>query len=37
MEEYRHDKKGDKNKKGSFDTDDFFEAALERSYSFDGE
>ncbi len=37
MEEYRHDKKGDKDKKGSFDTDDFFEAALERSYSYDGE
>ena len=36
MEEYRHDKNGDKDKKGSFDTDDFFEAALERSYSFDG-
>ena len=37
MEEYSHDKKGDKDKKGSFDTDDFFEAALKRSYSFDGE
>lgn len=33
MEEYRHDKGGLKDKKGSFETDDFFEAALMRSYS----
>jgi len=32
IEEYRHDKDGAKDKKGSFDTDDFFEAALRRSY-----
>lgn len=32
MEEYRHDKGGLKDKKGSFETDDFFEAALKRSY-----
>ena len=32
MEEYRHDKKGAKDSAGSFETDDFFEAALRRSY-----
>lgn len=32
MEEYKHDKTGTKDKKGSFETDDFFEAALKRSY-----
>ena len=36
MEEYRHDKAGARDKKGSFETDDFFEAALRRSYE-DGE
>ncbi len=35
IEEYRHDKEGAKHKKGSFDTDDFFEAALRRSYGDD--
>lgn len=36
MAEYRHDKTGtDKNQKGSFDEDDFFEAALRRSYGND--
>lgn len=30
--EYKHDKEGAKDKKGSFETDDFFEAALKRSY-----
>lgn len=33
MAEYRHDKEGMKDKKGSFETDDFFEVALRRSYS----
>ncbi len=37
MTEYRHDKEGSKDKKGSFDTDDFFEAALQRSYALDEE
>lgn len=37
MAEYRHDKEGQKDKKGSFDTDDFFEAALERSYALGAE
>lgn len=32
MEEYRHDKKGARDTEGSFETDDFFEAALRRSY-----
>lgn len=32
IEQYKHDKEGAKDKKGSFDTDDFFEAALRRSY-----
>ncbi|MBE6714652.1 MAG: DnaD domain protein [Ruminococcaceae bacterium] len=32
MAEYKHDKDGSKDKKGSFDEDDFFEAALRRSY-----
>lgn len=36
MEEYRHDKKGAKDTEGSFETDDFFEAALLRSYGDDG-
>ncbi len=31
-EQYRHDKTGITDKKGSFETDDFFEAALRRSY-----
>ncbi len=30
--QYRHDKDGAKDQKGSFETDDFFEAALRRSY-----
>ena len=30
---YKHDKENAKDKKGSFETDDFFEAALRRSYS----
>lgn len=33
--EYKHDKEGLKDKKGSFETDDFFEAALKRSYGND--
>jgi len=33
MDEYKHDKGGAKDKKGSFDTDDFFEEALRHSYS----
>ena len=33
--EYKHDKEGAKDKKGSFDTDDFFQAALRRSYGDD--
>ena len=33
MEEYRHDKGGVKDKKGSFDTKDFFEDALRLSYA----
>ncbi len=33
MEAYKHDKEGAKDKKGSFETDDYFEAALRRSYS----
>ena len=37
MAEYRHDKEGQKDKKGSFGTDDFFEAALERSYTLGAE
>ncbi len=32
MEEYKHDKEGARDKKGSFETDDYFEAALKRSY-----
>ena len=31
-EQYRHDKTGVTDKAGSFETDDFFEAALRRSY-----
>ncbi len=31
-EQYKHDKTGATDKKGSFETDDFFEAALRRSY-----
>ena len=31
-EQYKHDKTGVTEKKGSFETDDFFEAALRRSY-----
>lgn len=30
--QYRHDRDGAQDKKGSFETDDFFEAALRRSY-----
>ncbi len=30
--QYRHDRDGAKDQKGSFETDDFFEAALRRSY-----
>lgn len=37
MAEYRHDKEGAKDKKGSFDTDDFFEAALRRSYTIEND
>lgn len=33
MEQYKHDKEGAKDKKGSFETDDYFEAALRRSYN----
>ena len=33
MEEYRHDKSGARDKKGSFDTNDFFEDALRLSYA----
>ncbi|MBQ4067120.1 MAG: DnaD domain protein [Clostridia bacterium] len=32
MAQYRHDKEQAKDKKGSFETDDFFEASLRRSY-----
>ena len=32
VEKYKHDKNDAVSKKGSFDTDDFFEAALQRSY-----
>lgn len=32
LDRYRHDKEGAKDKKGSFETDDYFEAALRRSY-----
>lgn len=32
MAQYRHDKDGAKDKKGSFETDDFFEASLRRSF-----
>lgn len=35
MEKYKHDKEGAKDKKGSFETDDYFEAALRRSYGGD--
>ena len=35
IEEYKHDRDGARDKKGSFDTDDFFEAALRRSYGDD--
>ena len=31
-EQYKHDKNGAAEKKGSFETDDFFDAALRRSY-----
>ncbi len=34
-EQYKHDKTGATDKKGSFETDDFFEAALRRSYGND--
>lgn len=34
-EQYKHDKTGVSEKKGSFETDDFFEAALRRSYGED--
>lgn len=32
IQEYKHDKENAKDKKGSFETEDFFEAALKRSY-----
>ncbi|MBQ8474222.1 MAG: DnaD domain protein [Clostridia bacterium] len=35
IEQYRHDKTGAADKKTSFDTDDFFEAAINRSYGDD--
>lgn len=35
MAQYKHDKTGEAPKKGSFDEDDFFEAALRRSYGND--
>ncbi len=34
--QYRHDRDGAQDKKGSFETDDFFEAALRRSYGDEG-
>lgn len=34
-QQYKHDKTGATDKKGSFETDDFFEAALQRSYGND--
>lgn len=35
LEQYKHKKSGAKEKKGSFETDDFFEAALARSFGND--
>ncbi len=35
--QYRHDRDGAKDQKGSFETDDFFEAALRRSYGEENE
>ena len=32
MANYKHDRENARDKKGSFETDDFFEAALRRSY-----
>lgn len=37
MESFKHDKENARDKKGSFETDDFFEAALRRSYGDAGE